>query len=84
MFYQQGIRASASLPDAHYRAEPEEYFLSAAGDMAYEIGRYELGFGTPDGRIKVNGDYVAVLRKREGRWWVTLQVDSPNPPTAHP
>ena len=73
------IRASADLPDAYYRAEPEKYIVASSGDMAYEIGRYELGFGTPDGPVRIQGDYVAVLMKRNGRWWVTLQVDSPNP-----
>lgn len=74
------VKASGTLEDAYYRAEPEEFFVSPSGNMAYEIGRYEMGFRTPEGPVDVAGDYVAVLEKRDGRWWVTLQVDSPNPP----
>lgn len=74
------IEGMADLPGGSYQAEPSGFMVSDAGDMAYEIGTYLLSFETPDGLVEIAGDYVAILRKRDGRWWVTLQVDSPNPP----
>ena len=74
------LEGMADLPGGSYQAEPDRFVVSAAGDMAYEIGTYHLSFETPEGPVEIAGDYVAILEKRDGRWWVTLQVDSPNPP----
>ena len=76
------IEGMADLPGGSYVATPGGFVMSESGDMAYEIGTYVLAFETPDGPVEITGDYVAILQKRDGRWWVTLQVDSPNPPPA--
>ena len=73
------IREFGELPGASSRFEPEAYTVSAGGDMAYEAGSYELAHGGPGVREVEQGDYIALFRKRDGRWWIVLQVFSPNP-----
>lgn len=73
------VREFGGLPGASSRFEPEEYIVSSEGDMAYEVGTYELASGEPEVRRVEQGDYVAIFRKRDGRWWVVFQVFSPNP-----
>jgi len=48
--------------------EPSEIVVSAAGDLAYEIGTYRTVVEGPDGRVEGQGDYVVVWRKVAGKW----------------
>lgn len=78
------IREFGGLPGASARFEPEEYIVSEGGGMAYEVGSYELAYGESGLRQVEQGDYIAVFQKRDGRWWVVLEVHSPNPEPEQP
>jgi uncharacterized protein (TIGR02246 family) len=48
--------------------------VSNSGDMAYDIGTYELSFDDDKGMVKDVGKYVTVWRKVGGQWKVAADI----------
>jgi ketosteroid isomerase-like protein len=42
--------------------------VSASGDMAWEYGSYVSEFEGPEGRSKLEGKYLGIMKKVEGKW----------------
>ena len=53
---------------------PTSVEVAQAGDMAHEIGSYQLAMDGPNGRIEDDGKYVVVWRKWDGRWQVAADM----------
>ncbi len=62
------------LPNVSLTFAPTDIVIAEAGDMAYDIGTYDLGWDGPDGRIEDNGKYVIVWRKVNGDWKVMADI----------
>jgi len=48
--------------------------ISASGDLAYDIGEYDMVNKTPDGPVRQKGYYVTLFKKIEGQWKFTGQI----------
>lgn len=49
--------------------EPKRIEVADAGDMAYEVGAYEVKFNSKDGGLgEASGNYVTVWKKVGGDW----------------
>ena len=48
--------------------------VSNSGDMAYDVGTYELSFDGDKGTMKDLGKYVTVWRKVGGEWKVAADI----------
>lgn len=57
--------------------EPSEVHVSSSGDMAYEVGTYEMTL--PDGSAD-DGKYTVVWVKEGGEWKVAVDMFSSNRP----
>lgn len=57
--------------------EPTEAHVSASGDMAYDVGTYEMTL--PDGSTD-SGKYLVVWVKRDGEWRIAADMFSSNQP----
>ena len=67
-------------PNVSLTFAPTDIVIAEAGDMAYDIGTYNLGLDGPDGRIEDTGKYVVVWRKVNGEWKVMVDMfNSDNP-----
>lgn len=53
---------------------PSSVEVAKAGDMAYEMGSYELAMDGPNGRIEDDGKYVVVWRKGSSGWQVAADI----------
>jgi ketosteroid isomerase-like protein len=42
--------------------------VSAVGDMAWEYGSYVSEFEGPEGRSKLEGKYLGIMKKVAGKW----------------
>ncbi len=62
------------LPNVSLTFAPTDIVIAEAGDMAYDIGTYNLGLDGPDGRIEDKGKYVVVWRKVNGEWRVMADI----------
>jgi uncharacterized protein (TIGR02246 family) len=71
-------------PNLSLKVEPATIEVAQAGDMAYELGTYQLGMDGPQGRVEDDGKYVVVWRKREGRWQVVADIFNSNRPLPQP
>lgn len=62
--------------------EPKLAQASAAGDLGYTTGPYEMKMQTPDGKTGVRrGSFVTIWRRQaDGRWKVVLDIGNPAPP----
>lgn len=60
--------------------EPEFAEASAAGDMGFTVGRYEITEETATGRVLIgSGHYVTIWRKqRDGSWKVAFDSGVPD------
>ena len=52
--------------------------LSAAGDMAYDIGRYQISMKKEGRPVAFEGKYVVVWRLEDGRWKAVVDIDNDN------
>jgi uncharacterized protein (TIGR02246 family) len=68
------------LPNASLTFEPSRIEVAGAGDIAYDIGTYALGFDTDQGRVEDEGKYVVVWTKEEGEWKVAADIFNSNKP----
>ncbi len=54
--------------------------IAVAGDLAYEVGTYNLAMDGPDGRTQDNGSYLVVWRNVEGEWKVAADISNTDQP----
>ena len=54
--------------------------VGASGDLAYEVGTYEVGM-TP-GAAEDRGKFLVVWKKAGGKWWIHRDTFSSNMPAA--
>jgi ketosteroid isomerase-like protein len=64
---------------------PARITVAGSGDLATEMGTYELGFDGPAGRVTDRGNYTTAWRKVGADWmiasdFVTSSVPMPTPP----
>ena len=48
--------------------------ISASGDLAYDIGKYDIVNKTPEGPIRSKGHFVTLYKKIEGQWKFMGQI----------
>jgi ketosteroid isomerase-like protein/quercetin dioxygenase-like cupin family protein len=75
-----------SLPNFNISWQPTSVQVAASGDLATELGTYQMSFDTPGGRINDRGTYTTVWRNIGGQWMiaadqVTSSVPMPEPPS---
>ena len=56
------------------RWTPASVAVARAGDMAYEVGTYELAMDGPTGHIEDDGKYVVVWRKTDDGWEAAADI----------
>lgn len=52
--------------------------LSAGGDMAYDIGAYEISMKKEGRPVSFTGKYVVVWQRIDGRWKAVVDMDNDN------
>ena len=67
-------RGYFDLPDFSLTFSPTKINVSSSGDMAYEIGRYALGFRGDKGLVQEKGKYVVVWKKVGGTWKAAADI----------
>jgi uncharacterized protein (TIGR02246 family) len=50
--------------------------VSSSGDMAYDIGTYQMSFDSDEGRVKDVGKYVVVWKKVGPDWKVATDISN--------
>src|SRR5262249_23938322 len=50
--------------------------VSSSGDMAYDIGTYQMSFDSDEGRVKDGGKYVVVWKKVGPDWKVAADISN--------
>ena len=68
------------LPNFSLQFEPTRIETAEAGDMAYEIGTYNLSFKPAPGEVEDAGKYVVVWTKEEGDWKAAADIFNSNMP----
>lgn len=58
----------------------EKIAVSKSGDMATEIGSYELSTNTPQGEFKDRGKYFFLLNKVGGKWKIAADMFNSDTP----
>jgi ketosteroid isomerase-like protein len=48
--------------------------ISASGDLAYDIGKYDIVNKTPEGPLRSKGHFVTLYKKIEGQWKFMGQI----------
>jgi ketosteroid isomerase-like protein len=71
-----------ALPNLTLSFGPTSIDEAAAGDMAYEIGTWRLGFDTPQGRHEDHGKYVVVWKNISGTWKAVADIFNSDVPLA--
>ncbi len=69
-----------ALPGFALTWRPTLIEVSASGDLAYDVGTYWLGFNTDAGRVNVEGKYVVVWKKLDGKWKAAADIFNSNLP----
>lgn len=62
------------MPNLSLTFTPTDIVIADGGDMAYDIGTYNLGLDGPDGRIEDNGKYLVVWQKVNGEWKIIADI----------
>jgi uncharacterized protein (TIGR02246 family) len=55
---------------------------AGSGELAYEIGTYQLAFDGPEGRVTDTGKYIVVWRKEDDRWLIAADMINSDLPQA--
>jgi ketosteroid isomerase-like protein len=92
LFTEDGFVLSNAAPPVRGRAAIREAYAKAGGPLnlraigfstegsvAYVIGMYSHGEGSPE-----NGKFVLALRRDGGRWWIAADMDNSNRPPPRP
>jgi ketosteroid isomerase-like protein len=48
--------------------------ISSSGDLAYDIGKYDMVNKTPEGPVRQKGYFVTLYKKIEGQWKFMGQI----------
>lgn len=67
-------------PNLQLTFAPTRINVSAAGDLATELGTYQLAFDGPQGRVEDHGSYVTNWRKRDGQWRAITDIATSSKP----
>ncbi len=67
-----------SLPNLSLNIRSTRIDVAASGDLAADIGTYDLAFSGEDGRIRDEGKYVVVWKKVNGEWKVLADILNSN------
>ncbi len=62
------------LPGFKLAFAPTLVSVASAGDLAYDIGTYTLGFEGEQGPVQDQGKYVVVWKKVDGAWKVAADI----------
>lgn len=73
-------RGFFGLPSLDLTFQTTDLEVSAAGDMAYDVGTYSMAFDSPQGRVQDQGKYLVVWEKVNGEWKVAADMFSSNLP----
>lgn len=68
------------MPGLSLTFQPTEIEVASNGEMAYDIGTYEMSFDGPDGTIQDEGKYITVWKKVDGQWKVAADMFNTNVP----
>lgn len=72
-------------PNLALSLSPGQIDVSNAGDMAVDVGTYQVSFDGPDGRVNESGKYTVAWRKMNAEWKVFADAwNSDQPPPAAP
>lgn len=67
-----------SLPNVSLNFRPTRIDVAASGDLATDIGTYDLAFSSDGGRVRDEGKYVVVWKKINGEWKVIVDILNSN------
>jgi len=67
-----------SLPNVSLNFRPTRIDVAASGDLATDIGTYDLTFSSDSGRVRDEGKYVVVWKKIDGEWKVIADIINSN------
>lgn len=67
-----------SLPNVSLNFRPTRIDVAASGDLATDIGTYDLTFSGESGRVRDEGKYVVVWKKINGEWKVLVDILNSN------
>lgn len=83
----EAVRANSAdffkLPGLVLRVIPEKIEVAAAGDYAADMGRVEVEFDSPQGRVKSASKYLQVWRKAKGEWKIAYDMWNSNAGAQH-
>lgn len=68
-------------PSLTFSLDPMTTVVSSSGDLAVEVGRYQLGMDTPTGRVDDRGKYVTAFKKVNGGWRIFADTFNSDLPT---
>jgi uncharacterized protein (TIGR02246 family) len=81
----QGIWSQLlGIPGAELSFKTDRVVMSTSGDMAADIGNYDLKTGEGASQTTEHGKYVVVWVKRGGAWHVLSDMFSSDSPPAEP
>ena len=63
-----------SLPGAALTFGPTHIEAAESGDLAFEVGTYQLGFDKEGRRIEDRGKYVVVWKRAGGSWRAAADI----------
>ncbi len=66
------------LPNVPLNFRPTRIDVAASGDLATDIGTYDLAFSGDGGRVRDEGKYVVVWKKLNGEWKVLADIFNSN------
>lgn len=82
----EGLRAfwvgAMKNPDLTLTFAPTHVVVSEGGDMAYDIGTYQMTTKSADGTMEDEGKYLVVWRKMDGEWKVVADMFNSNQPAS--
>ena len=67
-----------SLPNLSLNFRPTRIDVAASGDLATDIGTYDLAFSGESGRVRDEGTYVVVWQKLDGEWKIIADIYNSN------
>jgi uncharacterized protein (TIGR02246 family) len=85
---QAGIRSSWEeffrMPNLSLTFSPTRIDVSSMGDMAADVGTYQMSFDGPGGRVNDTGKYHVVWRKAGAEWKIASEAWNTDQPMPEP